>query len=88
MSEYVLKDLVIDRCQICNAVWLDNEEFEKVMNATPDLRRRYDEAVRKREQMRMEALATSHSHRLSLAEKDPEDGSALGDLICFLLFDD
>lgn len=41
-SEYELNDVVIDRCQICNAVWLDSGEFEKVMTIMPDVKRQLE----------------------------------------------
>ena len=39
LSEYQLGDLIIDRCQICNNVWLDSGEFEKVLTVLPDVKK-------------------------------------------------
>jgi Zn-finger nucleic acid-binding protein len=46
MSEYELHTLTIDRCQIDNTVWLDRGEFEQILTAVPDVRKRYEEGRR------------------------------------------
>ena len=48
MGEYALKDVTIERCQLCNAIWLDQGKLEKVMTAMPDLKKRYEEGRRGR----------------------------------------
>lgn len=63
MSEYILGDLIIERCQMCNTIWLDDNEFEKVMTSMPDVRRHYDEGVRQSELLKTEVLAASHVYR-------------------------
>jgi Zn-finger nucleic acid-binding protein len=49
MSEYVLNEVNIERCQICNEVWMDQGEFEQVMSSMPDMRKRYEEGARRNE---------------------------------------
>lgn len=39
LSEYELDNLIIDRCQICNNVWLDSGEFEKLLTVLPDVKK-------------------------------------------------
>lgn len=38
-SEYQHQNLIIERCQICNAVWLDSGEFERFLTLVPDLKK-------------------------------------------------
>jgi len=45
-SEYVLNGVTIERCQVCNEVWMDQGEFEQVMTSMPDMRKRYEEGIR------------------------------------------
>jgi len=68
MSEYILGSVVIDRCQICNSVWLDESEFEKVMIAMPDVRRHYEAGVRQSELLETEVLAASHVYAHGLEQ--------------------
>lgn len=68
MSEYILGDLIIERCQICNAVWLDDNEFERIMTAVPDVRRVYEAGVRHSELLEAQVLAASHVYRLGLEQ--------------------
>lgn len=61
-SEYEHDDVVIDRCQMCNAVWLDSGEFEKVMTIMPDVKKQIERLYlddRLRE-IRMDAISESY----------------------------
>ena len=49
MNEYDLHDVIIDRCQFCNDIWLDTNEFEKILSIMPDVKRHYERAKRKAE---------------------------------------
>lgn len=46
MGEYVLNGVTIERCQVCNTIWLDEGELEKVMMAMPDFKKRYEAGQR------------------------------------------
>ena len=54
MSEYSLKDLVIERCQMCNSLWLDSHELERVFTTMPDVRKQFEEARNKSELLKAE----------------------------------
>lgn len=47
MGEFSFRDVTIERCQTCHSVWLDAGEFEQVMTVLPDLRKRYEEGLRR-----------------------------------------
>lgn len=49
MTEFDLDNLLIERCQFCNDIWLDSGELEKVLLVMPDLRRHYERLKRKAE---------------------------------------
>jgi Zn-finger nucleic acid-binding protein len=68
MSEYILGDVIIERCQLCNSIWLDDQEFAKVLTSMPDIRRHYEQGVRESELFRTEILAASHVYRLGLEQ--------------------
>lgn len=49
MTEFDLDNILIERCQFCNDVWLDGGELEKVLTVMPDLRRHFERLKRKAE---------------------------------------
>jgi Zn-finger nucleic acid-binding protein len=49
MSEFDLHDLIIERCQFCNDVWLDCGELEQLVEILPDVRRHYKRLKRNSE---------------------------------------
>lgn len=68
MSEYSLNDTTIERCQICNTVWLDKNEFERIMTALPDVRKAYEEGRRRGELLETEVKAASHVYAQAIEE--------------------
>jgi Zn-finger nucleic acid-binding protein len=80
MSEYVLHDATIERCQICNAVWLDPTELEKMMTLMPDIRKSYEEGERKIELngAMVNAVAVSAGMMIDNSHRKMLDNSPLG----------
>ena len=68
-SEYQLDDVIIDRCQICNSLWLDHGEFEKVMTIMPDYKKVIDRMHLKDQLTNVKLGAISESYAISI-ERD------------------
>lgn len=88
MSEYTLHDCTIERCQICNAVWLDPGELEKAMTLMPDMRKSYEAGQRKIELdgAVVKAISISASMMIDSSQRKFLDNSPLGRTLGPLIF--
>jgi Zn-finger nucleic acid-binding protein len=66
MSEYSLKNIIIDRCQMCNSLWLDQGELQQIMVAMPDVRKQFEEGQRGSELLKLEVKVGLATQELGL----------------------
>lgn len=88
MSEYQLHDCNIERCQICNAVWLDPGELEQMMTLMPDVRKSYEAGQRKLELdgAVASAVAVTAGMMIEASKRKFLDNSPLGKRLGPLIF--
>ena len=74
-AEYRLNEMVIDRCQMCNSVWLDHGEFDQLLTIMPDVRRHIERNYvdGKIRSVRSESMANLMSHSIEQTRREMID---------------
>jgi len=87
MSEYILNDCIIDRCHVCNNIWLDQGEFEKVLIAMPDVRKQWTANQKDLEKQEIQARVTAAVREQAIEETKRKMADRAWNKLSFLFYD-